>query len=219
MRFVSLFLAAAVCLSISVSAGRSQDPVPPGPAVTPTIEQLIAKLTDLRKQRADVEKAEAAVAADIRARVKELTDKLAKLGLVDVLPPGPGPNPPVPVPPVPPVPVDPLKQKLRVGFDLAAGTATQKREWAKELAALYRAAAKLVVNPELATAGQLKDKLREAAASLIGADSLKEVRQAVAVELAGVLPTTEGELTDEQRKAAAVLFGKLASLLDAIAVE
>jgi hypothetical protein len=187
-----------------VTPAQAQDPAP----AQPTIEQLLTKLTELRKQRADIEKQEAAVAAEIRARVKELTEKLAKLGLIDPLP-----NP------VPPAPTDPLKQKLKGAFDSAAGTGQQKGEWAKDLAALYRAAAKLTADPSITTAAALKLKLKEAAASLIGETALVEVRKVVAVELANVLPTTETELTEVQRKAAAELFAKLASLLDAIAME
>lgn len=130
--------------------------------------------------------------------------------VITIGPPGPAP---------PPTPVDPLRAKLRSAFGRAAGTPAEKREWAKDLAALYRAAAKLVPDPGLVTAGQLKLKLKDASATLIGPDALKEVRQAVAVELAAVLPTTDADLTDAHRATAAALFTRLATVLDGLAAE
>jgi hypothetical protein len=134
-------------------------------------------------------------------------------------PPAPVPPPVPPVPPTPPkpVPVDPLKAKLSAVFASAAGTPADKSEWAKDLAALYRAGAKMCADPAVTTATALKTKLSAAAGALVGPDALKEVRQAVAGELAAVLPTTEADLTTDQRTAAAALFTKLAAVLDGLA--
>lgn len=193
--------AALVVLLCFAAPAPAQEP--PAPQ---SLDQLLVKLADLRKQRTDLEKQEAAVAAEIRTRFKELQAQLEKLGLLD---------PPAPKPPDPkPLPSDPLRDRLKIAFDAAAGTAAQKREWSRDLGALYRAAAKLCADPSLGTASQLKTKLAEASKALIGEGALREVRQAVAGELALVLPTTEGELTGEQRTAAAALFELLAKHLE-----
>jgi hypothetical protein len=110
-----------------------------------------------------------------------------------------------------------LRAKLAAALASAFGSLEQKREWAKDLAALYRAAAKLSADSNVATAGTLKAKLTAAAGALIGPDALTEVRKVVALELAVLLPIAEAELTPIQRAAVAALFTKLASLLEAIA--
>lgn len=173
----------------------------------PTVDQLAGKIADIRAKRADLEKQEQAAIADLRTELKRQADLIEKLGLLD----GPQPKP------VPPVPVDPLKAKLKAAFDASAGTTAEKAEHAKDLAALYREASKLVADPALVTAATLRQKLKDASAVLIGPDALKEVRQAVALVLAGVLPTTDSDLTNEQRTAAAALFARLAAVLEEIA--
>lgn len=130
-------------------------------------------------------------------------------------PPAPVPPPAPPAPPAP-IPVDPLRVKLSASYTLAAGTAAQKAEWAKDLAALYRAAAKLSNDTTVATAGALKAKLSAAAGALIGATALTEVRQAVGGELAAILPA-DADLTPDQRTAASALFARLATLLESLA--
>ena len=187
------------------------------PAPKPGIDQTIDRIAELRAKRAELDKLEAAAVTDLRAQLKMLNDKIDKLGLA-----GPVPTPPVPpAPPAPPpAPVDPLKAKLKAAFEAAAGGTGEKRNWAKDLAALYTAAVEIAGDKELATATALKLKMADAGQRLMkGPDRLKEVRQVVAVELAGVLPTTESDLTDAQRAAAAALFTKLAALLDALAAE
>lgn len=126
-------------------------------------------------------------------------------------------DPPAPPPPPLPHPPDPLRAKLAAAFASAFGAPEQKREWAKDLAALYRAAAKLSADSNVTTAGTLKAKLTAAAGALIGPDALTEVRKVVALELAVLLPIAEAELTPVQRAAVAALFTKLASRLEAIA--
>ena len=172
-----------------------------------TIDSTIERIADLRAKQADLKKQEDAAVADLKAQLKALSEKIEKLGLLD----GPQPKP------KPPEPVDPLKAKLKAAFDASAGTTAEKAEHAKDLAALYREASKLVADPALVTAATLRQKLKDASAVLIGPDALKEVRQAVALVLAGVLPTTDSDLTNEQRTAAAALFARLAAVLEEIA--
>lgn len=123
-------------------------------------------------------------------------------------PPGPGPNPKPPVPPP-----DALRAKLKAALDADAAPPELKREQAKDLAALYRAAAKLAGDSAVPTSGELLRRVRDAAGTLIGPDALKEVRRFVGSELASLLPT-DAALSDAQRASAAALFRKLASLLE-----
>lgn len=183
----------------------AQEPKPP-------VDALVEQITGIRAKRAELDKAESAALAALRAELKRQSDLIERLGID-------GPKPPKPVDPpdiVPPKPVDPLRAKLKAAFDLSAGGTGEKSEWAKDLAALYRAASKLVADPTLTTAAQLRSKLKDASAALIGAESLLDVRKAVAVELAAVLPTTDGDLTDAQRASAAALFKRLAEILETI---
>lgn len=92
-------------------------------------------------------------------------------------PPGPKPNPPEPPQP----PADPLRAKLKATFDSDSAPAAAKREQAKDLAALYRAAAKLAQNSATSTSGELLARVREAARTLVGPDALKDVRHVVGV--------------------------------------
>jgi hypothetical protein len=123
-------------------------------------------------------------------------------------PPGPGPNPKPPNPPP-----DVLRAKLKAAFDSDSADPAQKREQAKDLAALYRAAAKLAEDSAVPTSGELLRRVRDAAGTLIGPDALKEVRRIVGGELAALLPT-DAALTDTQRTTAAALFRKLAAILE-----
>ena len=128
--------------------------------------------------------------------------------------PGPGPQPgpgPGPAPPA-----DPLKARLKAAYDTDPLVIDKRREQAKDLAALYRQAAKLAADPTVATSGDLLQRVKAAAGTLVGADSLKAVRTVAGVELAAVLPT-DAALADDQRSAAAALFAKLAATLDELA--
>jgi len=103
-------------------------------------------------------------------------------------------------------------------FAAAGGTPAQKSEWAKDLAALYRASIKVSADKTVTTASALRSKMKDAATVLLaGDDALKEVRQVVAIELAVILPTAEADLTDDHRISAAALFTKLAGMLEDIA--
>lgn len=201
-----LVLALALLVTSGLCAG-AQDPAKPA-----SVDQLVDQVHGIRKARAELDKQESAALMALRAELKRQNDLIERLNID-------APKPPKPVDPdvIPPKPVDPLRVKLKSAFDASMGGTGEKSEWAKDLAALYRAAAKLVNDPTLTTATALRAKLKEASASLIGAESLTEVRKAVAVELAGVLPTTDGELTGEHRDAAAKLFKRLAEMLEEIA--
>ena len=133
--------------------------------------------------------------------------------VVGEVPPGP-PGPPAPKPPEPKPPVDPLRQKLKDAYD--SDPHPQKSEQARDLAALYREAAKLARSPEVRTSGELLQRVRSAASTLIGPETLKGVRKAVADELGHLLPV-DAELTEPQRTRVAELFQKLSQILDSLA--
>jgi hypothetical protein len=185
------------------------------------VDALIAKLQAIQQQKAELLKQEMAVLVALNAEKKRLMDLFDKFGLngpvppVPPVPPAPQPNPKPPdVPPTPAPPVDPLKVKLKAAFD--AETATAKRDQAKDLAALYRQAAKLAADATVVTSGDLLGRVRDAAKSLVGADSLKGLRSAAGAELGLLLPT-DADLTADQRAAVAKLFGRLADALEELA--
>jgi hypothetical protein len=143
--------------------------------------------------------------------------------VIRATPPGPPPEPPLPEPRPPPPPdppeprpPDPLQARLAAAYKADAAAPDAKREHAKDLAALYRAAAKLTDDPTIATSGELLRRVRDAAGLLIGPQALRDVRQIVASELASLLPT-DAPLTAAQRTSAAQLFRKLASYLEELA--
>ncbi|MFM8273720.1 MAG: hypothetical protein ACKODX_15525 [Gemmata sp.] len=181
-------------LALLAAPARAQEP-------RPSVEQLVAKLTEVRKQQADLKKLEDATTAELRSELKRLQELVDKLNLPDVRPPGP------------PEPADPLRAKLRAAFDADADP--KKRDHARDLAALYRQAAGLCADAGVGTAGDLLSRVKAAATTLVGADALRECRRVVAGELGALLPTDDA-LTAEQRKAAAALFAKLATILEGL---
>ncbi len=118
-------------------------------------------------------------------------------------PPDPGPKPPD----------DRLFARLKSAFDSDSALAATKREQAKDLAALYRAAAKLAQDPETPTSGELLARVRQAARTLVGPDALKDVRHVAADALAALLPT-DAPLAEVQRATVAALFTRLATILE-----
>jgi hypothetical protein len=178
-------------------------PLPSAPA--PSVDELIERVESLDKQRTEIEKQRTAAIAELKARLKEIQDRLDRLNI-------PTPKPPEPEPPKP---NDPLATKLKAAFEADAAPAATKREHAKDLAALYRQAAKLAADEAVPTSGELLRMVREASGRLVGADALKDVRRVVAGELGELLPT-DGALSGEQRKQAAALFAKLAAVLDGL---
>jgi hypothetical protein len=173
-----------------------------------SVDSLVAKLTDLRKQRAALDKAEAEVRAALKAELKRITDLVAKLD----------PDAPPVVPPdVKPKPVDPLAAKVRDAVKDSVGTDAEKRKQCLDLAALYRAAGKLVTDSaQFPDADSLLTRLRQAAVQMLGdPDALREVRKLVAGELAAVLPTVaDAPLTDAHRAGAVRVFERLAEILE-----
>lgn len=180
---------------------------------TPSVDSLVAKLADLRKQRAALEKSEAEVRAALKAELKRIADLVGKLDVdgPPVVPPDVKPKPPEPAP------VDPLTQRVRDAIRASAGTDAAKRAQCLDLAALYRAAAKLAPDAaQFPDADSLLARLRQAAAQMLGdPDALREVRRVVAGELAAVLPTVaDAPLTDSHRAAAVKVFERLAAILE-----
>ena len=56
-------------------------PVAPAPAPTPTVDQLLDRLTELRRQKAELEKQEQATVKQLRDKLKAQTERLEKLGI------------------------------------------------------------------------------------------------------------------------------------------
>lgn len=178
---------------------------------TPSVDSLVAKLADLKRQRAALDKAEAEVRAALKAELKRIADLVAALepDAVPVVPPKPKPPEPVPV--------DPLRDKVRDAIKASAGDDAVKRKQCLDLAALYRAAAKLATDAgQFPDADALLARLRQAAAQMLGdGDALREVRRVVAGELASVLPTVaDAPLTDSHRAGAVKVFERLAAILE-----
>lgn len=189
----------------------AQEPPKPTP---PSIDATIDRITDLRRQRTELEKREQAAVGELKVQLKALNDKLDRLGVL-----GPPPKPPEPAPPKP-EPPDPLKARLKAAYDADPAPVADRRAQALDLAALYRAAAALARDEGCATSGELLGRVTEAAGRLLadppGGRKLAAVRKAAAAELAAVLPT-DAPLAPGSRAAAAALFERLAAALDELA--
>lgn len=98
MRVKLLLPVLALALASVCAAAPPKDAAP-----KPGIDQLLAELIDLRKKKADAEKAEAATVAAIKAYVKDLDAKLKKAGIDAGPAPAPKPKP-KPKPDEPPAP-------------------------------------------------------------------------------------------------------------------
>lgn len=173
-----------------------------------SVDSLVAKIADLRKQRAALDKAEAELRSSLKAELKRIADLVDKLG---------DDKPDVKPKPPEPLPVDPLTAKVRDAIKASAGDDATKRKQCLDLAALYRAAAKLAPDAaQFPDADSLLARLRQAAGQMLGdPDALREVRRVVAGELAAVLPTVaDAPLTDAHRVAAVKVFERLAAILE-----
>lgn len=177
--------------------------VPPG---SPTIEELLEKLSAQVRQADDAKKAADTTREEIRRRYAELARRLAELGIV----PGPGPNPgPVIVPPK----TDPLRDKVQAAYVSDGGT----KQEALALAALYRACADLCKEKDLGSGLEFLARLQDASKRMIGTTTLVSVRKIVTSELAASLGTpSETPLTADQCEAAATLFTRLAGILEGL---
>lgn len=177
--------------------------VPPG---SPTIEELLEKLSAQVRQADDAKKAAEVTREEIRKRYADLTRRLAELGFV----PGPGPGPgPVIIPPK----ADPLRDKVQAAYVADHGTKTE----AQALAALYRACADLCKEKDVGSGLQLLERLQDASRRMVGANTLVSVRKIVTGELSVALGTpSETPLSAEQCELASALFGRLAMILDGL---
>jgi hypothetical protein len=205
IRPVSAALTALAALLTCAAPLSAQD------SPTPSVDALVAKLADLKRQRAALDKAEAEVRGQLKAELKRIADLVAALepDAVPVVPPKPKPPEPVPV--------DPLRDKVRDAIRASAGDDAVKRRQCLDLAALYRAIVKLLPDADqFGTADQTRQRLRDTANTMLGSDEvLREVRRVVAVELAAVLPTVaDAALTDAHRAAAVKVFERLAGILE-----
>lgn len=190
------------CLAVLLALPVGITAQAPKPEPTLTIDQLIAKLVEHRKAKTDAAKAEQVIAAELKSRLADLTATLKELGILDPIIP---PNPP---------PVDLLAQKLRDAFTADKG----KKDDALSLAALYRQAGMLAVDPKVPSAKELLRRVGDASATLIGPDALPSLRTLVAAELAALFggPPTTAPLTEAQRSALAAIFAKLAAILEGL---
>lgn len=196
-------LLAALLLSPAVAGiSYATDPAP-------SVDSLIERIAELRRQRADLDKREAELVAALKAELKRLQELADKLGLV--VPPVVPPKPPEPAP------VDPLRDKVLAAVKASAGDDAVKRKQCLDLAALYRAIVKLLPDADqFGTADQTRQRLRDTANTMLGSEEvLREVRRVVAGELAAVLPTVaDAQLTDAHRASAAKVFERLAGILE-----
>jgi hypothetical protein len=121
----------------------------------------------------------------------------------------PPPHPPAPEP------EDPLTrdfQRLYVN-DPTPG----KRLHLAQLAVLYREAVRFAERPEVQTAGELAQRIRQASASLLPADALIPLRKRIAEEISRLLPVDSTDLLDAGRRAtAAQLFARIATSLEGL---
>jgi hypothetical protein len=117
-----------------------------------------------------------------------------------------------PVPP--PKPVETLAAEFK---KLLAGDSNlEKLAHLIQLAALYREAVKYADSSEVKTAGDLANRIRAAAGSLIPNDSLVALRKRIAEEIAKELPVeTDSPLDAATRRKAAALFLRIAAALEA----
>src|SRR5262249_53318654 len=94
-------------------------PQVPTPPPAPTIDQLMEKLEQLRKQKADLEKEEQAVTAQLRTALQKQKERLPKLGVEEPAQPRPGIPHPVPPQPAgrgpPPRPREKPRRRWRAG--------------------------------------------------------------------------------------------------------
>lgn len=205
IRTVSAALTVLAALTACAPTLSAQD------SPTPSVDSLVAKLAELKRQRAALDKSEAEVRGQLKAELKRIADLVGKLDVdaPHVVPPDVRPKPPEPA-------ADPLRDRVRDAIRASAGTDAEKRKQCLDLAALYRAAAKMAPDAEqFPDADALLTRLRQAAANLVGADALREVRRVVAGELAAVLPTVaDAPLTDAHRAAAVKVFERLAAILE-----
>src|SRR5437773_1848755 len=78
-------------------------PAAPAPPPSTTVEQLIDRLTELRKQKAELERREQLTIKELRDKLRAQSERLAKLGIAPEPPaPAEGKGEPLPGPVTPP---------------------------------------------------------------------------------------------------------------------
>jgi hypothetical protein len=115
--------------------------------------------------------------------------------------------------PVVPAPADPFARDLKKQF-VEDGSADKAKHLA-QLAALYREAIAYAEKVDVATAGDLANRIRAAASTLIPAEALVGVRKRIAEEIAKELPQDGDKPLDAAtRVKAAKLFERIAARLE-----
>lgn len=178
-----------------------------------TLDVLVDMVIEIRKQRADLEKQEAAALSEVRARLKAIDERLAKLD--PATPPVPSPDviiPPSPIRPPLVIPPGPSSDPLAVALKLAYQTDTgaSKQAQLQLLAELYRQAADLATDPAAQTTAELMNRVKAASVAL-KIDGLLPMRKLIAAECLTSLGALDPpvKLTAEIRVKARDLFTRV----------
>lgn len=176
----------------------------------PTIDGLIDKVLDLRKQIAELEKQEATTLTQLQAL---LADQKKRLDELNVKPP---------VPPDPPLP-DAVAAALRSAYakDVEAKNGT-KGELA-DLTSLWRMAGQMVLQKGSTTykvdsSADLMAAIREAAVTMkLSPTTFRNLRTQIGVEVASALgEESDTQYTDAQRVKAAAFLTKISEVLSGL---
>lgn len=174
----------------------------------PTIDNLIDKVLDLRKQKAELEKAETAALLQLQTLLAEQQKRIDELGM--------RPKPPDPVP-KPDKLVEALKAAHKMDADAGKGT----KEQLASLASLWKMAGELALQKNskefaIESSADLMAAIRKAAITLnLPTDTVfPALRKQIGAEVFERL----GEevftpFTDEQREQSAALFKKIGEVL------
>lgn len=146
--------------------------------------------------------------ADIPRKVLDVDDGTA---------PQPPPNPPDP--PVPPTPADPLLIVLQLAYTTEPPSLTAPQDKAS-LAAVMRALAVAVLDPAVVNGDNNWALLHNSIEARIAGRLKTKLRPAIGAEINKILPNGPGKgavaLTDQQKKDAALLYLRIATLLDQV---
>jgi hypothetical protein len=127
-----------------------------------------------------------------------------------------GPSPPPPLPPAPPVPVDPFLVALQAAY--SADVDADKATSVVALANIYRATAALTGSMAFVNNSDIVAYIKDLeAAQPLAPAAIPNVRKAIGSELNSLLPVVDARLTKDARDLYAKQYGRMASLLDAIA--
>jgi hypothetical protein len=112
--------------------------------------------------------------------------------------------------PVPP-PADELKKRLAAAVEKDRATKAD----VLQLAAIYKEAAKVVLDPDVPHTRELLRRLREVSTALLGAETLAATRAAIAEQLVALVGMSSDEpLTEVRRKNKAQFFNRVADALE-----